>query len=220
MRAWIIGLAVALGACGGGGDSAPPPTPSATATNPRAAWMSLLTNTRTYSVAGTGGDGRQYGVSLTIAPGAGLTSSDGTAFPSATFTTRLARNGAPLSSTFAEYAYEAGTGRVMFIVYGGGGCAALSASYQVPASAGLGAAGPMFSGRYSPACITLGAQALTATWSFEADGANGMLCINQRREGLAVHSESWCVAASAAGVPLSAARVSISDGSGFSLTAR
>lgn len=221
MRAWIIGLVSAvLAACGGGGGgSAPPPAPSVATTNPHAAWMSLLSNTRTYSAAGTGSDGRQYAVSLTIAPSTGMTVG-GTAFPSTTFTTQLTRNGAFLSSTFAEYAYETATGRVMFISYAGGGCAALSASHQLPATASLGAAGPMFAGQYSPSCITPNAQTLTATWSFEADGANAMLCINQRRALLVTHTESWCVAVNAAGVPLSAARVSISDGAGFSLTAR
>ncbi len=215
-----------LGSCGGGGGDAPAPAPAPapqpTTTNPQAALKAMLTQARSYALAGIGNDGKAYGLGLSFAATNRYTFSDGSNYPATRVTSQLSSGGVPLSTAFVDYVYDDANGRVLWLNYSDGACGVLSTSSAAPTSASAGAVGALFAGKRAGGCLTIGAITdITGTWSVERDGANLLACLIVQTKFLAVTKvEAYCFAVSESGVPQSAARITLNSGEGLTMTLR
>jgi hypothetical protein len=237
-------MAALLTACGGGGGSSggsappPPPAPAPAPSGPpfdvSAAWRNLLTanTTKTWTVNGTASNGSAFTITLTNAApqtaqvfgvtGATSSASDATA--------QLAIAGGALTvQTTSTTSYfdpatfvVTGVRKTPVTPTGPATCSipsasVASASVTPPASAAVGANGPLQTFDDLNGCVPASTKTGTSvtTWSMEAEGAVNLFCQNTTSTlvGNSLEAkQATCLEVAQDGTLLTRARVTIAQG--------
>lgn len=231
-------LAALLVACGGGGDGGAsgfiPPTD---AFNVRAAWINLLTTTRSWSsISGRANDNHLYDVTVQIAPAAAaLFPLTGTPANRSVQTVTSRIDGGAPSIALSELFVDAGSlwvGSRHTVDNAAPDCdeAAPNAS-QLPPTAvrfdanGTRVAGPLLAGTVYRGCANRGSAlgSASATWSLEFEAGVTYFCVNTTDQDFAappnVFAEIDCIEVAPDGTLLDRVRITVRTGS-FQLVAR
>jgi hypothetical protein len=213
-----------LPGCGGGGDDAG--LPINTVVDARAAWQSMITQPRSFTVAGRGSDGANYEVLLGFTPGAaGTFPVTGQAGATTVQAVTLKREGSIVSTGTATLYFNATTGVAYGIVANDGTCSRFTMTAPPPASTALNTGGRLYDSTELAGC-TAGSPAegsVRVDWTVENEGSVIFFCTNATLRdagGTVVGTEQDCVQTDTAGAIGTRARVRIDVPGTFSLTAR
>lgn len=225
-RLALVLVVLLLSACGGGGGdnpapvAAPPPSTVAALT----AWKTVLLAPRTIAVAGTGSDGKAYSLSYTIAATVSVTV-NGQATDRVDITAILRSGGAATSSSSESLFIRTGTGLIHAVSRPDGSCGLVAAPREPPATAALLQGGQLYSTDIQQSCSSLdfSFEREDSSWSIESDGSTAYFCVRTVQSGTAVglgRTQQICVQSSSAGVIGAASRVTLTEGSTFTLVMR
>lgn len=226
MRSACLGLPLVavLSACGGGGDSPAPPVPPPSSVAALTAWKSVLSTPRTLAVAGTGSDGKAYSLSYTIST-AGSVTVNGQATNRVDITAIL-RSGGVVASTSSESLFvRTGTGLVHAVSRPDGSCGLVAAPSEPPATAQLLAGGQLYATDIQSSCkgVDFSFERETSTWSIESEESTAFFCVRTALSGTAVglgRTQQVCLQSSADGTIGAASRVTVTQGTTFTLVMR
>ena len=172
----------------------------------------------------TGSDGKAYSLSYTIAaPVSVVVNGQNT---SRVDVTAILRNGGAIVSTASESLFvRTGTGLVHAVLRPNGSCGLVAAPTEPPATAALLQGGQLYTSDIQLSCSSLdfSFEREQSTWSIESEGSIAYFCVRTVASGTAVglgSAQQVCVQASVAGAIGAAARITITQGSTFSLVMR
>lgn len=196
-RLWGLSAAAAmlLAGCGGGGDDGSG-SPQDYAV--RAAMGQWLTEAHSWVVTGIGSSGKSYTVNIAFAPmaPAPIPIVGGVAARSQqTFAATI--DGATFEGALTYY-FDAATLTFAASDNGTGGCSVATATTALPASARVGATGPVSTDSNYDGCTSGAAVVSTATntWSLESTTEVVLLCLKQAvldLAGASIATQSTCV---------------------------
>lgn len=186
-RAWRRLAAAAaltlLAACGGGGNSGPIGAPPDARYDAATALAQLLTTTGSWTVSGRGSDGRDYSVTLSVAPGARAAypmSAAGIVGRTSVQRLELRTTGsAPLTSTVTVYLPDAVALPEGF-AYDDGSCSTVSAGRTPSSSAAVGSGDLMLNTLEFDGCtrdVSIVVAQTEVRWSVEAVAGVPYFCL-------------------------------------------
>ncbi len=236
-RTRLAGLAAcaALAGCGGGGGGGQSAFERPTDTfNARAAWLNLLAANRSWSVAGTGSDGRNYNFTLALSPAvAAVFPPTGVSSPVTNVQATLTLVGGGSATGLTEVFHD-GAGTLLGERQSGDGVTGTACEKITPGTAQLpptavqidtaDATGALYRSSSLPSCANTSVDGTaTGTWSLEVHAGITYFCLNAVARDLSipaavVSSESDCVQVLPDGTLRNAARVRLAVG-GFSILA-
>lgn len=228
-RTFSAGLACALvviAGCGGGGDAGQSDFTRPTDTfNARAAWVQLIGGTHSWSVAGTGSDGRNYTLGLsTASAAAAVFPPTGVSGSVTNLNLSLTQSGGGsatgLTEVFHGSTYLVEGVRYSTVPASGVACELITAgTAKLPPTAVkidvADQSGPLYAGASLPNCSnTASSGTVTATWSVEFVAGITYFCVNSVERDLTtaaniVSSEKDCVQMAANGTLGTRARVDV-----------
>jgi hypothetical protein len=219
---WVTAAAAALlAACGGGGDTA------ATPVGPymiNAALQHLLLTGGSWPMSGSD-NGTTVTVTIAFAPAAsGPYPVDGTASSQAVETITIASSGTSSSGT--QTIYFNATADAFIGLQSSGLCSTATSNTALPASAVVGAAGPIFTENDLDGCASNSNVVSTSsnTWTVVADTGIALLCWNVAETALtpagASGTESTCIEVAPDGTLGANARFSLTSGTTVNISAR
>jgi hypothetical protein len=205
--------AALLAACGGGGDAAGAPVGPYMV---NAALQKLLATGGSWPMSGTN-NGTSFTVTIAFAPTTnGPYPVDGTASSRAVETITIASNGTSSSGT--QTIYFNPTTDAFIGLLASGLCSTATSNTALPASAVVGAAGPIFTENDLDGCATNSNVVSTSsnTWTVVADTGVPLLCWNVTQTALTSGgtsgTESTCVEVAPNGTLGTRARFSLTSG--------
>lgn len=203
----LVGLCT-LGACGGGGGSggdavAPPAAAVVPATtNVLAAYQSLVRQRRDYSLSGTTSTGVALTATLSVAPGAQVTS-NGTTYDTSSVTVSIFRGGVLQATGVTTAWQDVGTPNwAISFSTPDGTCVLRTGGSALPTSAALNQTGAYLSGAQYAGCspsnqprsFWTSTGAVVNTWAYQVFDGIPFVCVNSSSQGaVGTSTESDCV---------------------------
>jgi len=237
-RMLCVLTAAVLSACGGGGGGSgdgggglppPPPAPAPApgpgpapapgTVNANNAWRNFLTTTQAWTVSGTGSNGLNYQIALSLTPGPRQTFPlSGVQRSTTTARAELKPGGLAIQTnegvTYFDLTSYVADGTKTTDSTGASTCSTATASSQPPESAAIGASGPLQSYVDYNGCLSSSAVSGSSvtTWSVESENNITYFCLNtvaKNNAGAVLTSEGDCFQIDANGTFGAKARVTL-----------
>ncbi|MEY8688613.1 MAG: hypothetical protein AB9M53_01870 [Leptothrix sp. (in: b-proteobacteria)] len=220
-------VAASIAACGGGGSGGNSTDPNIGVTfQIRAAQVNSINTAKSYTMTGTGNDGKAYSITLSRTPGGtGVFPGDGQTYARAGASVVIRQDGVAITNSNAIGYYDAATSLAVGVVDSSGACLIPQQGIPVPLTAKVGDAGSAGTATQYSSCVqgrtTVGTY--TASWSMESDAGIALLCntstFNNTVQGSSI-TQTQCFEIGADGSLKDRAKITLSVIGSFSVTAK